>query len=343
MNTLFNSLKGKVRLLLEAELKPVQGDRFQPTGFADLGAAVYQVPSGMRKLLVESAQSVANRLEQTIIGSDNQLIEEVEGLSYIKVKLTGAADTYTSSLIEAHRINSPFIISNEGFRKAFVQAAQYQKGKPINWKTVAGALFKYDINSLLHGTFMANLEDGRIKIARSISGFIEADNIREAVSGGVKLNTIDPTGTLRAEDYDKDVYGNVPYQRVEYTAERLVAYFNIDLGLLRSYELGGEAFELLTALALYKVRIFLENGLRLRTACDLTLHGNLKCTSPDEFAIPSAEELLTMIQQGIITCEKLGLFADPAVTELETKVKIKVKAGKGTEEDKPLENQESKE
>src|SRR5207253_6245313 len=37
--------------------------RFQPTGFPDLGAATYDGPEGKKMLLVESAQSMANRLE----------------------------------------------------------------------------------------------------------------------------------------------------------------------------------------------------------------------------------------------------------------------------------------
>jgi CRISPR-associated protein Csb1 len=59
----FSELQEVPRLLLEAELRPLQGDRFQPTGFADLGPARYQLPDGTEMLLVESAQSVANRLE----------------------------------------------------------------------------------------------------------------------------------------------------------------------------------------------------------------------------------------------------------------------------------------
>ena len=51
------------RLLMQAELKPLQGERFQPTGFADLGVARYTLPDGTEMLLVESAQSVANRME----------------------------------------------------------------------------------------------------------------------------------------------------------------------------------------------------------------------------------------------------------------------------------------
>jgi CRISPR-associated protein Csb1 len=59
---MFEQLDSAPRLLMHADLKPVQGDRFQPTGFADLGAAVYERPDGTRMLLVESAQSMANRL-----------------------------------------------------------------------------------------------------------------------------------------------------------------------------------------------------------------------------------------------------------------------------------------
>ena len=219
--------------------------------------------------LVESAQSVANRLESTILGPDNELIPELTGLSYIQVQLTKGSDTKTNSLIEAHRINSPFIISNDAFKSKFLKDSEYEAKKPINWQKIARALFKYDVNSLLHGVFLANLEDGRVKVARAVSGFIEATDVQEVVYGGVKNNPIDPTGTLRAKNFDKDVYGNVPYQRVEYTAGDIRAFFNLDLGLLQSYALGGDAYELLVALALFKIRAFLEGGTRLRTACDL--------------------------------------------------------------------------
>jgi CRISPR-associated protein Csb1 len=49
----FSSLHTAPRLLIEADLQPLQGARFQPTGFPDLGAAVYDGPNGNRLLLVE--------------------------------------------------------------------------------------------------------------------------------------------------------------------------------------------------------------------------------------------------------------------------------------------------
>src|SRR3546814_8068275 len=58
-----SALENAPRLLLRARLKPLQGTRFQPTGFPDIGAAQYEGPHGEAMLLVESAQSMANRLE----------------------------------------------------------------------------------------------------------------------------------------------------------------------------------------------------------------------------------------------------------------------------------------
>jgi CRISPR-associated protein Csb1 len=320
---MFEELKGKRRLLMEATMVPMQGERFQPTGFPDLGAGTYQLADGTRMLLVESSQSMANRLENTILDTNNELLEDLEGLSYIRVHLTGATDTSTTSLSEAHRINSPFIITDEKFQERFGNAAGYAKGKPIDWKKVAKALFRYDINSLLHGVFLANLGDGRIKMPRTLSGFIEARGAREVVSGGVKFNHMDPSGKIRAKDYDKDVYGNVPYQRVEYTAENITAFFNMDLGLLESYGFDEEAYDLLIALGLYKVIVFLERGTRLRTACDFKLKDSLTVAQPSDFEVPNKTALLKYLKKRIVACR--SLFANPPVTEINRETELKKK------------------
>ncbi|MBI2569088.1 MAG: type I-U CRISPR-associated protein Cas7 [Candidatus Schekmanbacteria bacterium] len=315
---MFERLVNERRILMEAELAPVQGHRFQPTGFADIGAATYQLADGTRMLLVESAQSMANRLEATVLGPDNELLPELAGLSYVRVQLEGAVEATTSSLSEAHRLNSPFIIGDEDFRKKLLARAGYEKGRPVDWRKVGTALFFYDVNALVHGVFLANAEDGRVKVPRALSGFIEATAVREAVSGGVKNNPIDPSGKLRTKQLDKDVYGNVPFHRTEYTAERTTAYFNLDLELLRSYQLGEDAWRLLVALALFKVRRFLDRGMRLRTACDLRVVGELQVTEPTPFSVPTSGVLLEQLRADIIRCRPL--FADPAVTELRTRV-----------------------
>jgi CRISPR-associated protein Csb1 len=316
---MFDQLKRAPRVLLRQELKPIQGERFQPTGFADLGPAVYENHDGTRMLLVESAQSVANRMEAVCMdGTGPEIRKELEGLAYIRVKLTGSTETVSSSLVEAHRINSPFIISNEQFKKAFIQKSEYSKGQPVNWHKVAMAVFFFDPGALLHGAFMANLEDGRIKLPRAITGFIEARDVREAASGGVKNNPLDPTGKIRAANFDKDVYSNVPYARMEFTAREIAAYFNLDIALISGYGLPPEAERLLMALALYKVRRFLNTGLRLRTACDFRAEGPLEVQSPTGFEIPAEPELLALVQEAIRASTAAGLFASPPVTELTT-------------------------
>jgi CRISPR-associated protein Csb1 len=319
---MFEELKNAKRLLMQADLEPVQGDRFQPTGFPDLGAGTYQLPDGTRKILLESPQSMANRLENTILAPNGELIDDLEGLPYVRAELEGATDATTNSLMEAHRLNSPFIITDNEFQQRFKKEADYYKGKPIDWRKVARAIFKYDINSLLHGVFLANLEDGRIKMPRAITGFIEAIDAQEVVYGGVKTNPIDPTGKIRAEEFDKDVYGNVPYQRMEYTAREIKAFFNIDLGMIQSFELKEDAENLLIGLGLYKIRSFLDDGLRLRTACDLKLKdGDLTVQEPIEGQIPSKTALMESIQDSIQVCS--DRFASPPVTEIKTNTVMK--------------------
>lgn len=309
---------------------PVAGRRFQPTGFADLGAAEYKLPSGVEMLLVESAQSVANRLERTCLDGDGPGLDPaLEGLPYVTAELDGAgAVATTSSLVEAHRIGSPYFLLNKDFQAVLVEEMGYNAKQPLDWKRIYATLFKYDANSLVHGVFLSLLEGGRVRAPRAITGFIEAERVNRVVSGGVKNSPVDPTGKTQVADVkasESGVYSNVPYARVEYVAEKITAYFNLDLALIRGYRLGDEATDLLTALSLLKVRRFLDSSLRLRTACDLQLAGAVGGKSPDGFELPGEAELLAAVQAGIRVCAPL--FAKPPVTRLKTKVKVEKDKG----------------
>src|ERR1035441_2356495 len=112
----WTKLENAPRVLLEAELVPAQGDRFQPTGFADLGAAQYMRPDGTEMLLVESAQSVANRLEKTCLDGDGPDLDPgLAGLPYLLARLEGATPEAirTSSLVEPHRLASPYFLRSQ--------------------------------------------------------------------------------------------------------------------------------------------------------------------------------------------------------------------------------------
>jgi CRISPR-associated protein Csb1 len=301
------------RLLLEAELVPLQGRRFQPTGFADLGPARYALPDGTEMLLVESAQSVANRMELACWDdAGDDLIEPLRGLPYLRVKQNGTH--FTNSVLEAHRINSPYILEGEDrsvFELLRSEAAGLEKG-PVRITQLAQLVLKYDANAVLHGVFLAksDLAGGRLRLTRILSGFIEASGVRVAESGGVKNDRVDPSGDR------KQGFGNVPFHRTEFTAEKMIAYFNLDLSLLRGYRLGENATQLLIALALLKVRRFLSTGLRLRTACDLEVIGGLAAIRPTDFVVPQEQTLLDDCTRLIGACTSEKLFAVPPVTDV---------------------------
>jgi CRISPR-associated protein Csb1 len=285
-----DTLTNHPRLLIRADLRPVQGSRFQPTGFPDLGAAEYPAPSGEgRMLLVESAQSMANRLEAVCWDeAAGDLVAPLAGLPYVKAVLPDG--TVTCSVLEAHRLNSPYIYNSKEFDASIGADIGFEANKPFDRGKLARALLKYDPNSLLHGVFLEKV-GGTVRLPRALSAFIEAENVQVAPSGGVKVDRVQP-GTGENTTYGKanEGYGNVPYHRDEFTAERITAYFNLDLALLRGLGLGREAEDLLVTLALYKIQRFFDEGLRLRTACDLDLV-EVAATRPEGFPLPATAEL----------------------------------------------------
>ncbi|MEW5748966.1 MAG: type I-U CRISPR-associated RAMP protein Csb1/Cas7u [Candidatus Thermoplasmatota archaeon] len=330
MTTLDQALAASHRLLLEAPLRPLQGHRFQPTGFPDLGAGAYQLPDGTPMLLVESAQSVANRLETAIWDEANDRpIAPLGSMPFVRVRLDGSATT--NSILEAHRLNSPYILEGSDTRvfEMLSKGLDTSANAPVDLQKLASILLRVDPNSLLHGVFLAKKElaGGRLRIKRALSGFIEARGVRVAESGGVKNDRVDPSG-----DTAKG-FGNVPYHRTEYVAADIRAYFNLDLALLRSYRLDSPALEFLIALALFKIRRFVSEGLRLRTACDLELQGDVVVTRPDGFHMPVDQDLSDQLARLVEKCTEKRLFASPPVTELTWKPDKVARRKKPAEED----------
>jgi CRISPR-associated protein Csb1 len=266
----FNALANVPRLLLEARLKPIQGTRFQPTGFPNLGAATYDYegPDGVtRMLLVESPQSVANWLEKALfkeMGRDaasDELIPEVEGISYIEIDCGDFGKT--STLLEPHRINTPYlwdstdpsatglqarILSDLGVgKKRKKKGSQESTGGDedeaagrLDLRRFYRTLLKYDLNSLVHGAFLEKVA-GRLRVPRALSGFIEASDVKPAESGGTKFDHIFPAKDAARGVTADDGYTNVPYPKTEFSAQEIIAYFNLDLAQIRGYALGPEA------------------------------------------------------------------------------------------------------
>lgn len=310
----FNALADTPRLLIEADLQPIQGTRFQPTGFPDLGAAEYVGPDGStRMLLVESAQSMANRLE-TVCWDEaaDDWIEPLQGLPVVKVQ-DKDGHPLINSVLASHRLNSPYILEGNDrtvFNMLKAELAHMEEGR-VDIRKLAETLMRVDTNAVLHGVFLAKKElaGGRLRLPRALSAFIEAEDIQVAASGGVKLDSVNPKG-----DTGKG-FGNVPFARDEYVSGKITAYFNLDLSQIRAFGLGENVENLLTGLALFKIRRFLETGLRLRTACDLESR-SVRVTRPDAFELPALSELETALPELIGRVAEEGRFNEPRVTEI---------------------------
>jgi CRISPR-associated protein Csb1 len=299
------TLNEEPRLLLEAKLKPIAGTRFQPTGFPDLGAAQYKLPDNTEMLLVESAQSMANRLE-AVCWDSNDWAAPLKGLPCVIVT-DKAGKVLTNSVLEAHRLNSPYILGDKSFLETLKKELAIGDLAPVNLKLLAKTLLKYDVNSLVHGVFLARSEiaGGRMRLPRALTAFIEAKNITVAASGGVKNDALNPSGDAGMG------FGNVPFHREEFCGE-ITAFFTLDLALIRGFGVGAAAEQLVIALALFKIRRFLRDGLRLRTACDLELNGELQVKRPHGFKLPGLDELEQELP-GLIKAASDN-FAKPAGT-----------------------------
>lgn len=302
-------LRNEPRLLVEVNLKPLQGTRFQPTGFPDLGAATYQAADSTSMLLVESAQSMANRMEAVCWDEGkNDWSQALKGLPFIQV-IDKDGKPLTNSILESHRINSPYILESKD--KTFSERIKSDLGVMetgrVDLQLLARTLLKYDVNSLLHGVFLAkkDLAGGRLRLPRALSGFVEAKNANVAASGGVKKDEVNPKGEA------KKGFGHVPFHRDEYTGN-VTAFFNLDLAQIRGYRLGKDVEDLITILAIYKIRKVLSEGLRFRTACDLEIDGEIVVKRPAGFALPSLKDAEGALPDLIARCRQN--FAEPVVT-----------------------------
>lgn len=259
------------RRVLVVELRPLVGQRFQPTGFPDLGAAVFD---DGHALLVESPQSMANRLEtSTWDAAKEDQVAQLSMLPYVRV-VDETGGFLTSSRLEAHRLACAYImdgsIDGTDGEKWLAAKLGLKSGKGLDQRAVARACFSLDPLSLVHGVFFARKSwPWQPKIARAVTSFIEAYEIRPAVSGGVKRDYLYNDADKSANRTAERGYGSVPHHRVEYTASTIKAYFAIDCTQLRSYGLSEPATALLEAIVDFEIGSLLDNGLRLRTACDL--------------------------------------------------------------------------
>jgi CRISPR-associated protein Csb1 len=301
------------RDLFDIELQPAIGARFQPTGFPDIGAATFRRPvtrpDGEEAwedcILVESSQSMANHLEAA--GWDAATQEPsaaLAGLPYVRV--VGTDGRYlASSRTEAHRLAGAFIkdarLDGVEMRDVIRERLHLRDDTPLSPRDIASAVFQLDPLCLLHGVFFAEpakVWPGQPKIARAVTAFVEAYDVEQALSGGVKRDEVRHTVGDGEGGGAAEGYGFVPFHRTEWVARTIVASFSIDRSQLDSYGLSKAATELLYVLARWEIRQLLDRGFRPRTACDLVP------VAPEmvDGLLPAADELERSLSDLIASC-----------------------------------------
>lgn len=299
-------------------LKVAAGDRFQPTGFPDLGAALFSRPVGedgwQECLHVESPQSMANHLESATWDEPKQ--DQVPALGAIPfVRVVSPEDEFvTCSRMEPHRLASAYImdgligVEDEDKEKEGEKGSAWLPGflgieadKPLDYQGVARAVYQLDPLSLIHGVFFAQSKSTgwarQPKIARAVTAFVDASDVMPAVSGGVKSDYVSTEGGSADTGY-----GMVPHSRVEYTARDITAYVTVDHEQLRAYGLGEAETELLEAIIEFELAsLFGQESLRLRTACEFVVdedrvnqkdaHGRAKFSLPARDLVAAEKRL----------------------------------------------------
>ncbi len=303
------------RYIYDVELAPLFGSTFQPTGFPDIGAATftrYEDGREVDALLVESVQSMANRLEATAWDSaKDRPVDAVSGLPYVRVVRAKSGEFLTSSTLEAHRLASPFVHTATLNKKPMVdvigERLRLTDDTPLDYPAMAAAVAQLDPFCLLHGVFFTQKQWlGQPRFTRAVSGVIEAHDVQRAVSGGRKADHVRHHLSQEGEGGTAEGYGSVPFSRIEWTAKRIIASFAVDVDLLRSYGLPKAATETLETLALWEIRNLLDSGLRLRTACDLDQVSPVTARFGPE--LPPANKLTTTLH-GLIA-KSNGAFGD---------------------------------
>jgi CRISPR-associated protein Csb1 len=277
----------KTCLTVRAELEPVgETTRFQPAGFPEIGHVIYKSPIGDGRTedvcIVDSAASMANHLETVCLagGESIDLHEDLTGLPYVACVTQEGDDerVVCTSFTEGHRLASDYFLKATVGEKSFreilrkkMQLKELTKDKkyffyPDSWPEIYSTIFRYDPNSLVHGLLFAREE---IKISRVLTAHHEGHGAQRVLSSGVKFDRL-----------GKTLSGQPIFAVDEETAQKIVATFTIDLGLIRSYGRGERGLSnnnklLLLELALWKVCQLTGRPFRFRSGCHLKLKGNL--------------------------------------------------------------------
>lgn len=226
------------RVVIEASLELANGSFFQPTGFPDIDACVFVDKDGRRRCLVESEQSMANRLEAVCMQAPGTWRPPFEKkLPVIRI-VDGNGDLLGTNLTEPHRLSSTYVLEGTRDGNSNLQEILREKlgvstdGKrwPLDKRAaISRVVFALDPAAVLHGfQFMqwsaVGLRQQRLLHAR-MEAVLAGDS--DVHYGVVKVDSIDPGGHK-----EKSNIGQSIAHKARLVPESIIATFEIDvLGL----------------------------------------------------------------------------------------------------------------
>jgi len=292
-DSVLDTLYNQDRVVITASLRLTNSRFLQPTGFPDIDACLYRDQEGRRWCLVESEQSMSNRLESVCMKSPGVWVDDLKGLPLIVVR-NKAGDLLATNLTEPHRLASSYILdgkpanSGKNLREIFAEKLELRSNGdfwPLDKRAALEQLvFALDPAALLHGFQFVQWKFVGLRQTRLIHARLEAElaDEPEVHYGMVKWDAIEPDST-REERANK---GQSIAAKSRIIPKNITATFDIDLLGLKTLSVGEDRKKFLLGLALWKIGAFLANkpafdprsrstgpSLRLRADCYLTFKG----------------------------------------------------------------------
>src|ERR1022692_2190773 len=157
--TILEQMYSRDRVIITANLTLANGAFLQPTGFPDIGPCIYTDSNGKRRCLVESEQSMANRLEAVCMKSPGYWVKDLKDLPVIEVRDANNL-LLATNLTEPHRIASSYVmegkLNGSDVKTMLTGKLGLYGDNGANWPldkrdTLEKLIFALDPAALLHG------------------------------------------------------------------------------------------------------------------------------------------------------------------------------------------------
>ena len=247
-DNLVDELLHQDRVLISADLHLANGSFLQPTGFPDIGACVYIDAKGHRRCLVESEQSMANRLEAVCMKAPGVWREPLAGRLPVILVEDKKKRLLATNLTEPHRVASSYVLESviQGTpQDNDAKTLQHKLAEHLGldgktWsldrrERLTQSVFALDPAAVLHGFQFMQWEAVGLRAARLLHARLEATlaDDGEVHYGLVKVDGIEPESSAAK----KSNKGQSIAAKARYVPTSIQATFEIDVLALRERSL----------------------------------------------------------------------------------------------------------